>query len=72
MCLINTLSKYNVGGYASGNDIVIHLRPYVLIAYICGFISDRQMIEDTKYKWIYRNHQNVLQWDKKRPKDSLL
>ena len=33
-----------------------------LIAYICGFRKDRQMIEYTKDQWIYQNHHDVLQW----------
>ena len=41
----------------------MHLRPFVLIAYICGFRKDRQMIEYTKDQWIDQKHHNVLQWD---------
>ena len=44
LCLRKTLGNYNVGGYTSGTDIAIHLRPFVLIAYICGFIEHRQGI----------------------------
>ena len=44
MCLRTTTRKYSVGGYASVNDIAIHLSLFVLIAYICGFRKDRQMI----------------------------
>ena len=51
-----------MGGYASGTDIAIHLRQFLLIAYICGFIKDRQMTEYTKYQWIYQKHNDVLQW----------
>ena len=29
LCLITTLRKYNVGGYASGTDISMHLRLFV-------------------------------------------
>ena len=36
LCLRTTLIKYNAGGYASGTDIAMHLRPFVLIPYICG------------------------------------
>ena len=61
MCLRTTLSKYNAGEYASGDDIAMHLRSFELIAYICGFKKDRQMIEYTKNQWIYQNHHNVLQ-----------
>ena len=42
----------------------MHLRPFVFIAYICGFIKDRQMIEYTKYQWIDQNHYGILQWDR--------
>ena len=42
LCLRTTLRKYNVGGYASGTDIAIHLRLFVLICYICGFRKYRQ------------------------------
>ena len=42
----------------------MHLRPFVFIAYICGFIKDRQMIEYTKYQWIDQNHYDILQWDR--------
>ena len=41
LCTITTLKKYNVGGYASGTDIAIYLRPFVFIAYIFGFRKDR-------------------------------
>ena len=44
LCLRSTLRKYNTGGYASGTDILMHLRPFVFIDYICGFIKDRLMI----------------------------
>ena len=37
LCLRTTLRKYNVGGYSSGTYIVMYLRPFVLIAYICGY-----------------------------------
>ena len=60
--LRTTLRKYNVGVYTSGNDIAMHLRLFVLIAYICGFRKDSKMIEYTKDKWIDQNHPYVLQW----------
>ena len=50
--LRTTLRKYNPGEYASGTDIAMHLRPFLLIAYIFGFRKDRQIIEYTKDKWI--------------------
>ena len=62
MCLRTTLVKYNAGGYASGTDIATHLSPFVLIAYICGFRKDSQMIEYTKDQWIDQNHHAVLKW----------
>ena len=34
LCPRTTLIKYNTGGYASGTDITMHLRPFVLIANI--------------------------------------
>ena len=40
----------------------MHLRLFVLIAYMCGFINDKQMIEYTKDKWIDQKHHDVLQW----------
>ena len=64
LCLISTLRKYSAGGYASGTDIDIHLRPFVLIAYIYGFIKYRQMIEHTKDQWFYQKHHDVLQWSR--------
>ena len=60
--LRTTLGKYNPVGYASGTDIAMHLRPFVLIAYICGFRKDRQMMEYTKDKRIDQKHCDVLQW----------
>ena len=62
LCLRNTLRKYNAGGDASCTDIAMHLRPFVLIAYICGFRKDSQMIEYTKYQWIDKKRYDVLQW----------
>ena len=44
LCLRTNLRKYNAGGYASGTDIMMYLRPFLLIAHICGFRKDRQMI----------------------------
>ena len=41
LCLRTTLRKYNTGGYALGTDIVMNLRPSVLLAYIYGFRTDR-------------------------------
>ena len=62
LCLITTLRKYNSGWYASGTDIAIHLWPFVLIAYICGFRKDSQIIEYAKYQWIDQNYHDVLKW----------
>ena len=62
LCLRTNLRKYNAGGHASGNDIAMYLKPFVLIAYICGFRNDRQMIEYIKDQWIYQNHHDVLKW----------
>ena len=36
----------------------------MLIAYICGFRNDRQMIKYTKDKFIDKNNHDVLQWDR--------
>ena len=44
LCLRNTLRIYNASGYESGTDIAMHLRPFMLIDYICGFRKDRKMI----------------------------
>ena len=64
LCLGTTLSKYSAGGYESGTDIAMHLRKFVLIAYICGCIKDRQITEYTKYQWNDKKHHGVLQWAK--------
>ena len=45
LCLRTNPRKYNVGGYASGTDIAMYLRQFVLIAYICGCRKDKQMKE---------------------------
>ena len=60
--LRTAIRKYNADGYASGTDIAMHLRPFLLIAYIYGFIKDSQMIEYTKDKWIDQKHHGILQW----------
>ena len=62
LCLRTTLRKYNARGYKSGTDIAMHLRPFVLIAYISGFRNDRQITEYTKDQWIDQNYHDVLQW----------
>ena len=62
LCQRTNIEKYNAGGYAPGTDIEMHLRPFVLISYIFGFRKDRKIIEYTKYKWIDKNHHDVLQW----------
>ena len=64
LCLRTTLKKYNAGGYASVTDIVMPLRPCVLISYICGFVKDRKMIEYTKYQWKDKKYHGVLQWSR--------
>ena len=51
-----------MGGFKSGTDIDMHLRLFLLIAYICSFIKDRQMIEYTGYQWIDQKHHDLLQW----------
>ena len=61
LCLRTTLRKHNTGRYAWGTDIVMYFRSFVLIAYICGFIKDSQMIEYTGYKWIDQKHHDLLQ-----------
>ena len=48
--------------YSSVTDIAMHLRPLVLITYICGFIRDRSMIECNKDQWIDQKNHNVFQW----------
>ena len=62
LCLRNTIKIYNAGGYASGTDIAMHLRPFVLITHICDFRRYRQMIEYTKYQRNDKKHHNILQW----------
>ena len=62
LCLRTTPIKYNVGGYASGIDIAMYLRMFVLISYTCGFRKYIQMIEHTKDQQIDQKHNNVLQW----------
>ena len=64
LCLRTTLRKYIAGRYESSTDITIHLRPFMLIACICGFRQDRDIIEYTKDKCIYQKHHDVLQWDR--------
>ena len=59
LCLRTDLRKYDLGGYASDTDIVIHLRPFVLIAYSYGLKKDRQMIEYTKYQWVDQKHHDI-------------
>ena len=62
LCLRTTLRKYSKDGYPSGTDIAMHLSPFVFIAYICGFRKDMQIIQYTKYKWIYQQNHDVLKW----------
>ena len=50
LCPRITLRKYIFGGYASGTDTAMNLRPFVLIAYMFGFRKDRKMIEYTKFQ----------------------
>ena len=64
ICVITNLRYYNVGKYASGTDIVMNLRPFVLIAYIFGFRNDRQIVEYTKDKLIYQENHDLLQWNR--------
>ena len=64
LCLRTTLRKYNAGGYVSCTDIAMHLRPFVLIDYICGFRKDGKIIEYTKDQWIDQKYHDVLKWDR--------
>ena len=61
LCQRTTRRKYYTGGYASGTDIVMYLRPFLLISYIFSFRKDRTMIEHKKIQWIDQNHNDVLQ-----------
>jgi hypothetical protein len=61
MCIRTTVRKYNSGAYSS---IPIHLRPFALIAYICGFGKDKHLMEYVKNKWIEDRDANVMQWAK--------
>ena len=61
LCLRTTQRKYNAGGYVSGTNIAIHLRPFFFIASIFDFRKYRQIIEYTKDQWIDQYHHNVLQ-----------
>ena len=64
LCLRTTLRIYNAVGYTSGTDIAMHLRPFVLISCICGFIKDRQIIEYIKYQWIDQRNHYISQWSR--------
>ena len=64
LCMRTNIRKYNAGGYASGTDIAMHLMTFVLIDYICGFITYSKKVEYTKDQWIDKKHHDVLQWDR--------
>ena len=61
MCLRTILRKYYTGRYAPGTDIMMHLRIFVLIAYICGFRKDRQMVQYNKDQRIDQKHHDLFQ-----------
>ena len=62
MCLRTTLRQFNTG-YGKGN-IKIHLRPYVLVAYVCGFQRNKDLMHFVRNKWIENHDGNTLQWAK--------
>ncbi len=64
MCIRTTLRKYNAGGYSSESSIDIQMRPFVLIAYICGFRKDKLLMEYIKNEWMNERNNDILQWAK--------
>jgi hypothetical protein len=64
MYIRTTLQKYNTVSYASDCRIQIHMHPFLLIAYICGFRKDRLLTEYIKNEWINKCNNGVLQWAK--------
>lgn len=64
-CLRSMLWKHNAGYSSVDNDLPTNKRPYVLIAYICGFQKDKELMTRVKERWRdQRNFMNVSQWAK--------
>ena len=62
MCLRTTLQKQNSG--VSLSLLPLHLRPYVLIAYIVGFDRNISHMEEIKEQWVDREQPDIMAWAK--------
>ena len=60
MCLRTTLLKHNQG--CRGTNLPVELRPHALIAYVCGFQSDENKIEDIARVWQEERNDDILLW----------
>ena len=62
MCLRSMLRKQNTGVFSS--SLPLHLRPYVLLAYIVGFDRNTAYMEEIKSQWVDRQNSDVINWMK--------
>ena len=61
LCLRTRLRQHNAG-YSTKHKFNIEKRPYVLIAYICGFQRNKELMEYIHQKWLENHDNNVLNW----------
>ena len=66
MCLRSMLRKQNTGVFSS--SLPLHLRPYVLLAYIVGFDRNTAYMEEIKGQWVDRQKSDVINWMKSTEK----
>ena len=61
MCLRTTIRKQFYTSITN-SQFPLHLRPFVMIAYICGFQRNIHCMQEIKEQWIDQRDNDVLNW----------
>ena len=63
-CLRSCLIAHNSGRDCKSSSTPTNKRPYVLIAYICGFDRNKDLMISTKEIWFEERHDDIFEWAK--------
>ena len=63
MCLRSSLISHN-SGYDASKDLPINLRPFVLLAYVCGFDRNKELMKLIKDEWREQTDGDAFIWAK--------
>ena len=63
-CLRSCLIAHNSGRDCKSSSTPTNKRPYVLIAYICGFDRNKDLMISTKEIWFEERHDDLFEWAK--------